>query len=144
VLFTTSQAKAEGAAALGAHEVVVSTDAAAMHAQRNRLDLIIDTASAPHDLTPYIRTLALDGTLCSLGALGSMEFEPLSLLLGRKSLASAGSGGTVGTQAMLDFCNAHGITADVEVLPARDVDAALERLRRGDVRYRFVLDMAQM
>jgi uncharacterized zinc-type alcohol dehydrogenase-like protein len=144
VLFTTSEAKAEGATDLGAHEVVLSTDAAAMHAQRNRLDLIIDTASAPHDLTPYIRTLALDGTLCSLGALGSMEFEPLALLLGRKSLASAGSGGRVGTQAMLDFCNEHGITADVEVLPAREVDTALERLRRGDVRYRFALDMAQM
>jgi uncharacterized zinc-type alcohol dehydrogenase-like protein len=144
VLFTTSEAKADGAARLGADEVVVSTDAAAMEAQRNRLDLIIDTASAPHDLTPYLRALALDGTLCSLGALGSMQFDPLALLIGRKSIASAGSGGTRGTQAMLDFCNEHGITADVEVLPASEVDTALARLERNDVRYRFALDMGRM
>ncbi|MFB2581889.1 NAD(P)-dependent alcohol dehydrogenase [Herbiconiux sp. P15] len=144
VLFTTSEEKAAGAKALGADEVVVSKDPAAMSAQANRFDLILDTASAPHDLTPYIRALALDGTLCALGALGSLEFDPLSLLIGRKSLASAGSGGTTGTQAMLDFCNEHGIVADVEVLPARDIDVALARLEQNDVRYRFALDMQQL
>ena len=92
----------------------------------------------------YIKTLALDGTLVSLGALGSMQFDPLALLVGRKSLASAGSGGTKGTQAMLEFAGQHGITGDIEVLPAREVDVALARLERNDVRFRFVLDMAQM
>lgn len=144
VVFTTSAAKADGAKALGADEVVISRDADAMRAQTNRFDFIIDTASVPHDLTPYIRALALDGTLCSLGALGSMDFDPLALLIGRKSIASAGSGGTAGTQAMLDFCNAHGITADVEVIAARDVNVALTRLERNDVRYRFALDMNEM
>ncbi|KAA9134413.1 NAD(P)-dependent alcohol dehydrogenase [Microbacterium caowuchunii] len=144
VLFTTSEQKAADAKALGADEVVLTQDPAAMSTQANRLDLVIDTASAPHDLTPYIRALALDGTLCALGALGSMQFDPLALLVGRKSLASAGSGGTVGTQAMLDFCNEHGITGDVEVLCARDVNDALDRLERNDVRFRFALDMRQM
>jgi uncharacterized zinc-type alcohol dehydrogenase-like protein len=114
-----------------------------MEAQAGRLDFILDTASAPHDLTPYLRALGLDGTLCSLGALGSMDFDPFALLVGRKSLASAGSGGRRGTQEMLDFCAGHGITAEVEVLPAHDVGAALGRLKRNDVRYRFVLDMHQ-
>jgi uncharacterized zinc-type alcohol dehydrogenase-like protein len=142
VLFTTSAAKAGGALQLGADEVVVSRDPEAMAAQANRFDFIIDTASAPHDLTPYLRAVKLDGTLCSLGALGSMEFDPFVLLVGRKSIASAGSGGTVGTQEMLDFCGEHGITADVEVVPAGDVNLALERLERNDVRYRFALDMS--
>lgn len=144
VLFTTSASKAAGALALGADEVVVSSDGMAMASQANRFDFILDTASAPHDLTPYLRALALDGTLCSLGALGSMEFDPMALLVGRKSIASAGSGGIPGTQAMLDFCQEHGITADVEVLPARDVNTAFERLARNDVKYRFVLDMTQV
>lgn len=144
VLFTTSEGKAAGAKSLGADEVVVSKDPAAMEAQRHRFDLIIDTASAPHDLTPYIRALGLDGTLCALGALGSMQFDPIALLIGRKSIASAGSGGTTGTQAMLDFCNEHGITADVEVLPAHQINEALDRLEQNDVRFRFALDMKQM
>ncbi|MGG7464814.1 NAD(P)-dependent alcohol dehydrogenase [Plantibacter sp. YIM 135347] len=144
VLFTTSASKAAGALALGADDVVLSSDEEAMASQANRFDFILDTASAPHDLTPYLRALALDGTLCSLGALGSMEFDPMALLIGRKSIASAGSGGIPGTQAMLDFCQEHRITADVEVLPAREVNTAFERLARNDVTYRFVLDMTQM
>ena len=143
VLFTTSAAKGKDGEALGADEIVVSTDATAMDAQAGRLDFVLDTASAAHDLTPYLRTLKLDGTLCSLGALGAMEFDPLALLVGRRSLASAGSGGRPGTQQMLDFCAEHGITADVEVVPAGDVNAALARLKRNDVRYRFVLDLRQ-
>ena len=144
LVFTTSAEKGVDAKALGADEVVISTDAGAMHAQSGRLDFILDTASAPHDLTPYLRTLGLDGTLCALGALGSMEFDPMALLVGRKSLASAGSGGRRGTQEMLDFCAEHNITADVEILPAGDVNEALDRLKRNDVRYRFVLDMNEL
>jgi uncharacterized zinc-type alcohol dehydrogenase-like protein len=144
VLFTTSAGKGRGAKELGADEVVVSTDPAAMDAVAGRLDFILDTASAPHDLTPYLRALKLDGTLCSIGALGSMDFDPMALLVGRKSLASAGSGGRRGTQEMLDFCAEHRITAEIEVLPAHDVNEALARLKRNDVRYRFVLDMQHM
>jgi len=144
VLFTTSERKAADANEMGVDETVISTDPQAMADQQGAVDLIVDTASAPHDLTPYIKTLALDGTLVSLGALGSMQFDPLALLVGRKSLASAGSGGTKGTQAMLEFAGQHGIIADIEVLPAREVDVALARLERNDVRFRFVLDMAQM
>lgn len=83
----------------------------------------------------------MDGTLCSLGIADRLEFDPVALLIGRKSLASAGSGGTWATQELLDFCGQHGITADVEVLPVGRIDEALDRLRRNDVRYRFVLDM---
>jgi uncharacterized zinc-type alcohol dehydrogenase-like protein len=140
-VFTTSPAKAEAARALGADDVVLSTDPSAMALQADRHGLILDTASAPHDMTPYLRALAMDGTLCTLGITERIEFDPMALLIGRKSLAAAGSGGTRATQEMLDFCGKHGITADVEVLPVGRVDEALDRLRRNDVRYRFVLDL---
>ncbi|MHA7218967.1 NAD(P)-dependent alcohol dehydrogenase [Arthrobacter sp. MDT1-48-3] len=140
-VFTTSPAKADAAYALGADDVVLSTDAAAMAARTDSYDLVLDTASAPHDLTPYLRVLSMDGTLCVLGIAERLDFDPMALLIGRKSLASAGSGGTAATQDLLDFCGEHGITADVEVLPVGRIDEALDRLRRNDVRYRFVLDL---
>ena len=140
-VFTTSPAKADAAYLLGADDVVLSSDDAAMAAQFDTHHLILDTASAAHDMTPYLRALALDGTLCTLGITERLDFDPMALLIGRKSLASAGSGGTRATQELLDFCGEHGITADVEVLPVGEVDQALDRLRRNDVRYRFVLDL---
>jgi uncharacterized zinc-type alcohol dehydrogenase-like protein len=143
-VFTTSPRKADDARALGADHVVDSTDEKAMGGHADRLDLIVDCAPAAHDLAPYLRCVALDGTLCSLGYLGPVTVETLDLLIGRKSLSSAGSGGRGHTQEMLDFCGDHGITADVETLPSAEVNTALERLERGDVRYRFALDMADL
>ncbi|NIZ89752.1 NAD(P)-dependent alcohol dehydrogenase [Kineococcus rubinsiae] len=143
-VFTTTPAKAADATALGAHRTVVSTDADAMAAAAGSCDLVLDCVSAPHDLAPLLRVLALDGTLCSLGHLGPVTVETLDLLVGRKSLASAGSGGTRHTQELLDFCGLHGSTADVEALPSAQVGTALERLGRGDVRYRFVLDLSDL
>ncbi len=97
-----------------------------------------------HDLGPYLRTLALDGNLCTLGYLGPQTVDVMDLLIGRKRLSSAGSGGRRHTQDMLDFCAEHAIVPDVEVLPSTQVNEALDRLSRGDVRYRFVLDMADL
>jgi uncharacterized zinc-type alcohol dehydrogenase-like protein len=136
-VFTTSAAKAADARALGAHDVVVSSDAAAMAAVAGRLDFVLDTASGAHDLAPYLGTLRLDGTLCVLGLPESYTVPPMSLL--GRSLTVSGSAGTDETREMLEFCGAHGLTADVEVLPFDQVNVALERLGRNDVRYRFVL-----
>ncbi len=141
---TTSPGKADDARRLGADEVLLSSDDDAMAAARDRFDLIIDTIAAPHDLTPYLRTVALDGTLCTLAIVEHLAFDPMALLVGRKSVAAAGSGGRAGTQALLDFCAEHRIGADVEVLPSAQVNQALERLGRNDVRYRFVLDMSDL
>jgi len=143
-VFTTSEGKADDARTLGADHVVISTDEQAMHGQRNRFALILDLIPTAHDLTPYLNCVGLDGTLCSLGHLGPVTVETTALLIGRKSLSSAGSGGRAHTQEMLDFCGAHGITADVEVLPSAQVHTALERLARGDVRYRFALDLSDL
>lgn len=141
-VLTTTAAKAEDAAALGASGVVVTSDPEAVAAARGSLDVIIDCVPVDHDLAPYLGLLDTDGTLCVVGYLGSTTVDVMSLLAGRKRVTGSGSGGRVSTQEMLDFCGEHGITADVEVLPATEVATALERLGRGDVRYRFVLDMA--
>ena len=139
-VFTTSTGKEDAARELGAGAVVVSTDDAAMGAVAGRLDVVVDTASAAHDLAPYLRTLRLDGTLVVLGLPESYTVDPFSLL-GRK-LTVSGSAGTVETREMLDFCGEHGLTADVEVLPLAEVNTAFARLAAGDVRWRFVLDVA--
>ncbi|MDN5760608.1 MAG: NAD(P)-dependent alcohol dehydrogenase, partial [Tomitella sp.] len=141
-VFTTSEAKAADATRLGASRVVVSTDLAAISADEGCLDVIIDTVAADHDLAPYLGMLDLDGTIYVVGHLGTISLSTLELLRGRKRLSSAGSGGHRLTQDLLDFCGRHGVVADVEVMPARNADEALTRLARNDVRYRFVLDMA--
>ncbi|RKS08171.1 putative zinc-type alcohol dehydrogenase-like protein [Nocardiopsis sp. Huas11] len=136
--------KAEEARALGADGFVLSTDAEQMAAVRNRFDVVIDTISAPHDLAPYLHTVAMDGTLSHLGHLGPVTVNTIDLLIGRKKLSSAGSGGRASTAAMLLFCAEHGITADIELVPSAQVNTVLERLERNDVRYRFVLDMSDL
>ena len=141
VAFTTSPAKARDALALGAHEAVLSTDPAAMAAQRNRLDFILDTIAATHELDPYLAALRANGTLCTVGIPDALAPSPFLLSAGRRSLAGSGAGGTREVREMLAFCAAHGIVADVEVIGRGEVNAALSRLRRNDVRYRFVIDM---
>ncbi len=143
-VFTTTPEKAADAQRLGAERIVVSSDAAAMEAARGSLDIVIDTVAVKHDLAPYLGVLDLDGVLFSLGYLGPVTIATTDLLVGRKRLASAGSGGHRWTQDLLDFCGEQNIVADVEVLPAAEVNIALERLARGDVRYRFVLDLDEL
>jgi uncharacterized zinc-type alcohol dehydrogenase-like protein len=136
--------KRDDARRLGAHDLVDSTDAQQMAAARDTFDVVIDTISAPHDLAPYLRLVAMDGTLSLLGHLGPVAVEAMDLLVGRKKLSSAGSGGRPATAEMLQFCADHGIVADVEVLPSAQVHTALDRLERNDVRYRFVLDLSDL
>ena len=144
VLFSTSNAKLADAKALGADEAILSTDEAQMSAQSLRFDFILDTVSSRHPLNPYLRILKLDGTLCCLGIPADMDFSPVLLTMGRRRLASSGVGGTQETQEMLDFCSKHNISADVEVIAAADINAGFERLERGEVRYRLVIDMATL
>ncbi|AOS64551.1 NAD(P)-dependent alcohol dehydrogenase [Actinoalloteichus hymeniacidonis] len=143
-VISRSADKAEDARALGATGFVLSTDPEQRAAARDRFDVVIDTIAVSHDVGPYLRMVAMDGTLSHLGYLGEITVQTMELLGGRKKLSSAGSGGRPATAAMLEFCATHGITADVEVLPSAQVNAALERLERNDVRYRFVLDMSDL
>ncbi|WP_287129315.1 hypothetical protein [Candidatus Cyanaurora vandensis] len=100
--------------------------------------------SARHQLDPYLLALTLDGTLCCLGIPDGMGFTPLLLTMGWRRLTSSGSGGSVETQEMLDFCSKHNISADIETTKATDVNDGFERLERGDVHYRLVIDMSTL
>ncbi|UYM06192.1 NAD(P)-dependent alcohol dehydrogenase [Solicola gregarius] len=141
---TRSAGKADDARRLGAHDVLVSTESQQMDGARDRFDVVIDTVSVAHDLEPYLRLLAMDGTLSQVGYLGPLTVQATDLLIGRKKLSSAGSGGRPATAAMLDFCAEHGLTADIELLPSGRVNEAFDRLQRNDVRYRFVLDLSDL
>ncbi|WP_062194171.1 NAD(P)-dependent alcohol dehydrogenase [Caldimonas taiwanensis] len=144
VAFTTSESKRQAALALGAHEVVVSRDAAAMAAQAKRFDLILDTVAAPHDLDALLACLKRDGQLVLVGAPATPHPSPnvFNLLLKRRGIHGSAIGGIPETQEMLDFCAAHGITADIERIRADQINEAYERMLQGDVKYRFVIDMA--
>jgi uncharacterized zinc-type alcohol dehydrogenase-like protein len=145
VVFTTSPGKADDAVRLGAKEVVVSKNEAEMQKQAGSFDFILDTVSAQHDVTAYLDLLKRNGTMTLLGAPESpAPVGVFSLLFGRRRLAGSLIGGIRQTQEMLDFCAEHGITADVEVIPMQKINEAFERMLKGDVKYRFVIDMASL
>jgi uncharacterized zinc-type alcohol dehydrogenase-like protein len=145
VQFTTSESKIDDAKRLGADEVVISKDAAAMAKHAASFDFILDTVSAPHDLNAYLKLLKLDATLCLVGlSEEQLPVAPFSLTGFRVALAGSNIGGMKQTQEMLDYCADHGIASDVEVVSVTQIAEAYERILKGDVKYRFVLDMATL
>ncbi|HET9481018.1 MAG TPA: NAD(P)-dependent alcohol dehydrogenase [Candidatus Polarisedimenticolia bacterium] len=145
VLFTTSPGKVADGLRLGADQVVVSGDEAQMLKHAATFDFILDAVSARHNLNAYLDLLKRDGTMTLLGA----PQEPaalgvFSLLFQRRRLAGSAIGGIRETQEMLDFCAGHGIAADIELIPIQEINAAYERLLKGDVKYRFVIDIASI
>jgi len=145
VVFTTSPSKKDDAFRLGAHEVVISTNADKMEQHAGTFDFILDTIAAEHDLNAYINLLARDGNLTLVGAPEQpLPVAGFGLLFGRRSLSGSLIGGIAETQEMLDFCGEHGITADVEVIPIQRINEAYERMLRSDVKYRFSIDMSSL
>ncbi|MCW5765406.1 MAG: NAD(P)-dependent alcohol dehydrogenase, partial [Phycisphaeraceae bacterium] len=145
VLFTTSAGKVEDGKKLGADEVVISKDAAAMAKHAGSFDMILDTVSADHDVNAYLGMLRLDGTMVMVGAPPSPQgVSVFSLLMPRRQLAGSLIGGIAETQEMLDFCGKHGIACDIELIRMQQINEAYERMLRSDVKYRFVIDMASI
>jgi len=145
-LFTRSADKAAEGRHQGAHHVIVSTDQAQMEAAAGTFDFLLDTVPVAHDLNPYIATLKYDGIHILVGMLEPVD-PPLNagaLISRRRSLAGSLIGGLPETQECLDFCAEHDISCDIELLDIARVNQAYERLKRGDVRYRFVIDMATL
>jgi uncharacterized zinc-type alcohol dehydrogenase-like protein len=136
-------AKQEEGLALGADEYFATESPGALKDLRNRFDLIINTVSADIPVDRYLSTLRLDGALVFVGLPENpQQFNVFSLTAARRSLAGSNIGGIRETQEMLDFCAEHGIASVIETIGADDVDDAYERVVRGDVRYRFVIDTA--
>ncbi|GAB3668566.1 NAD(P)-dependent alcohol dehydrogenase [Actinocorallia lasiicapitis] len=144
-VLSQSLKKQEDGLRLGAQHYYATSDRATFKQLKGAFDLIINTVSAPLDLNRYLSLLALDGTMVNVGAPG----EPLSvnvfaLLTNRRSMAGSNIGGIAQTQEMLDFCAAHGLGADIEVISADQINEAYERVLASDVRYRFVIDIASL
>jgi uncharacterized zinc-type alcohol dehydrogenase-like protein len=146
VLFTTSPAKIADGKRLGADEVVVSEHVAEMEQHTRSFDLIVNTVAASHNLDPFISLLKRDGSLVLVGAPEHPHPSPtvFNLLLGRRSLAGSAIGGIAETQQMLDYCAQKNIVCDIELIPIAKINEAYERMIRGDVRYRFVIDMKSL
>ena len=141
-VFSTSKTKEQDARRLGAHDFVVSLDPKNLDALASRFDFILDAVSASHDVNAYLNLLRRDGVMTMVGVPAKpLQVQAFSLILKRRKLTGSGVGGLRETQEMLDYCAAKNITADVEVIPMQQVDAAWERTIKGDVRYRFVIDM---
>lgn len=143
-VLSTSAAKEEDARRLGATDFVVTKGERAFEVGR-KLDLIVDTVSAPHEYEPYLRLLRNRGSLVLVGVPSTpTPMRATALIYGNKRLAGSMIGGIAETQQMLDHCGAHGIVSDVEVIPIQRINEAYERVLRSDVRYRFVIDLASL
>lgn len=144
-MLSTSANKEQDAKKLGAHHFALTKDEKQVEALYGHFDFIIDTVSAPHDYNMYLKMLDTDGHMVCVGVPPTpMEIFGFNLIGGRKSIAGSGIGGLQETQEMLDYCAEHGITSDVEIIDIKDVNQAYERVLKGDVKYRFVIDMATL
>lgn len=144
-VLSTSPGKEEDAKKLGAHHFLLTSDPVQMKKAKHSFDFILDTVSAPHDLKTYLKLLKTNGTHIMVGIPPEpSEIHPFHLMSGRKSLAASGIGGIPETQEMLDYCAEQNIVSDIEMIDIKDIDKAYERMVKGDVRYRFVIDMASL
>jgi alcohol dehydrogenase (NADP+) len=145
VLFTTSPNKKDDALRLGAKEIIVTRNPAELEKHVNTFDFILDCVSADHNINQYLNLLKRDGTLTLVGAPEKpLPTEAFSLIFKRRQFAGSLIGGIPETQEMLDFCGAHGIISDVEVIPIQKINEAYERMLKSDVKYRFVIDMSSL
>jgi len=145
-VFTRSESKIAEAKSHGASDVVISTNPEAMKKAAGSLDYILDTVPVEHDLNPYLACLKYEGACIIVGQLTPLEppIDAAQLIFGGKSLVGSIIGGLPETQEVLDFAAEHGVTCDIEMLNMSKINEAYERMKRGDVRYRFVIDMATL
>lgn len=145
-VFSTSPGKRDDAKRLGAVDLIVSRDADQMQAHRGSFDFILNTVAASHDLDPFLQLLKRDGTMVLCGVPADPHPSPSvgALIFGRRSLAGSLIGGIAETQEMLDFCQAHGLVSDIETIAIDGIDTAYDRMVAGDVKHRFVIDMASL
>ncbi|MGF2413907.1 NAD(P)-dependent alcohol dehydrogenase [Ferruginibacter sp.] len=144
-MLSHSPSKAADAKRLGAHKFILTSDAEQAKSVMGYFDFILDTVSVEHDYNFYLGMLRTNGVMVCVGAPPVPAQIPVfNLIFGRKSLAGSLIGGLPETQEMLDYCAEHNIVSDVEVIAIKDINEAYERMLKGDVRYRFVIDMATL
>ena len=144
-VLSTSPDKEEDARKLGAHKFVVTKDKAQMKSVSGSFDFILDTVSAPHDINAFLWLLKPQGVIVCVGIPPTpYQLHAFSLVSGSKVLAGSMIGGLPETQEMLDFCAEHNVVSEIELIDIKNIDKAFERMEKGDVRYRFVIDMATL
>ncbi|MGQ2985277.1 NAD(P)-dependent alcohol dehydrogenase [Flavobacterium sp.] len=144
-VLSTSESKREDAKALGAHNFVVTRDPEEASTVTGSFDFILDTVAADHDIAPYLAMLRTNGTYINVGMPAKpLDVSAFTLASGNKTVAGSGAGGMPETQEMLDLCAEHNIVSDIELIDIKDINAAFERMLKGDVRYRFVIDMSTL
>ncbi len=144
-VLSTSAGKREDAMRLGAHDFLLTSDAGAVRTAKGSFHFILDTVSAPHDFKLYLSLLKTNGTHILVGLPPRpIEIPPFSLVGARRSVSGSSIGGIAETQEMLDYCAAHNIVSDIELIDIKDINSAYVRMLKGEVRYRFVIDMATL
>ncbi len=144
-VLSTSERKRKDAARLGASDFALTSQPETFTKLQRHFDFILDTVSAPHNYNDYLSLLKTDGTMILVGVPDKPTLlEPFPLILHRRRIAGSVIGGIRETQELLDFCATHQIESDVEVIPVQQVNEAYERVLRGDVRFRFVIDLSSL
>ena len=144
-MLSTSPSKEADAKELGAHNFALTTNPEVMATLTNSFDFIVNTISAKHEYDTYLNLLNKNGTMIVLGVPETPSVAPaMSLIWKRRSIMGSLIGGIKETQEMLDYCAAHNITSDVEVIDMQYINEAYDRMENSDVKYRFVIDMASM
>ncbi len=144
-VISTSPGKEPDAKKLGAHKFLISKDESKMKAAQRSFDFILDTVANDHDIHSYLALLKTNGTYINVGMpVKPWDISSFSLVAGNKTITGSGAGGVPETQEMLDFCAEHNIVSDIELINIKDIHTAFERMEKGDVRYRFVIDMATL
>ena len=144
-VISTSPSKEADAKKLGATHFLVSTDKEAMSKYSSYFDVVLDAISANHDYTTYLNLLGIDGKLMVVGLpIESPKVQPFSLVTNRRSVIGSCIGGMKETQEMLDYCAEHNIVSEIEVIPMQKINEAYDRMLKGDVKYRFVIDLASL
>ncbi len=141
-VLSRTEAKRADALALGAKDLLITTNKEAMKASAGTFDIVLDTIPVRHEVAPYVQLLKIDGALVIVGMIDMMpEIHTGLLLMGRRVITGSGIGGIGETQQMLEFCAAHGITPEIETIAMDEVNHAFDRMEASDVKYRFVIDM---
>jgi uncharacterized zinc-type alcohol dehydrogenase-like protein len=144
-VLSTSPSKEADANRLGAHNFINTRNEMEVKAARNSFDFILDTVSAQHDFNHYLDMLKVDSTMVLVGAPPeAVPVDAFSLIPKRKTLAGSMIGGIRETQEMLDYCASNNIVSDIELINIKDIETAYSRMLKGDVRYRFVIDIATL
>ena len=144
-MLSHSPSKEADAKKLGAHKFLLTSDKAQLKSATNYFNFILDTVSAEHDYNLYLGMLKTNGVMVCVGApTKPAQIPAFNLIFGRRTLAGSLIGGIPETQEMLDYCTEHNIVSDVEVIKIDQINEAYERMLKGDVKYRFVIDMASL